>query len=313
MYSNNDEIDLKELWLIVIKYKKIIALITLCITLSATIIVFMITPKYEAKALIEVGDYRLDNGNNGLSAKIPLDQGSVVEKKINTLFIDAVKNTEKQDFEITSFSLVKGQTQLLEIKAEARSNALAIEGINHVMEYIQRDHQKILDDILKQKKVELENVNATIKDVNEKQIAFIEQKISLYSATLIDLEKSLKTLNENLKNIESLNPSLAALKLMEKRNIADQIVKLNSDLVDLEKQKNALFLTTLRELESKKRILESVLAPHNYKNTQVVEKIITEDKPSKPKKLVIIVMAIMFSFMLSIFIIFIMEMFKKKE
>ena len=66
-------------------------------------------------------------------------------------------------------------------------------------------------------------------------------------------------------------------------------------------------------MESKKRVLESVLAPHNYKNTQVVEKIIIGDNPIKPKKILIIVLAFAIGMILSILVALIIEAFKNQN
>ena len=54
-----DEIDLRELWKTLMKRKMLIAVVTVFITVAAIAYVLLKTPMYEAKALFEIGNYKL--------------------------------------------------------------------------------------------------------------------------------------------------------------------------------------------------------------------------------------------------------------
>ena len=55
------------------------------------------------------------------------------------------------------------------------------------------------------------------------------------------------------------------------------------------------------------------MLPHNYKNTEIVGRVITSDFPTKPKKKLIVMIAFIAGFILSIFLVFIMNAFRKEE
>jgi len=54
-YIQEDEIDLKELFRTILKYKKFILIFTFSITILSIIFVYMKTPIYEVKSNIQIG------------------------------------------------------------------------------------------------------------------------------------------------------------------------------------------------------------------------------------------------------------------
>ena len=309
--KQEDEIDLRELFKTIMRYKKFIVLMTVSITLLAVVYSLLKTPIYEAKALIEIGDYKADNNNN--NNKILLDSSSQLEKKLTTIFIDMVKDEKNKQFEINSIIIPKGLTNFLEIKSEGVSNKRAQEGIEKIVFHIQQEHQKILDDVKQRREFELKNINMQIQDIQDKTVSLLDKKIELQKKNLEDLRSQLASINENLKNLQSLNPSLAALKLMEKRDISNAIINVTTQLFDMESQRNELLTTTIYKLQESKKLLETLLLPHNYKNTLVVGQIIQHDQPVKPKKTLIVLVACVTGFILSIFIVFLLQMFRSPK
>ncbi|NCB14048.1 MAG: hypothetical protein EOM78_20845, partial [Erysipelotrichia bacterium] len=81
-----DEIDLRELFKIIWDKKIFIILFTLAITVLATVYAYSKTPIYEAKALVEIGEYKINN-----TSKNFVDDASTLEKKLSTLFVDMEK------------------------------------------------------------------------------------------------------------------------------------------------------------------------------------------------------------------------------
>ena len=297
-----DEIDLKELFKTIWAKKIFIVIFTLVVTILAGFYAYSKTPIYEAKALLEIGEYKINN-----TTKNSVDDASTLEKKLSTLFVDMEKNLKDKTSEISNISVVKGLKNFLEIKSESTSNEEAKNEILKVLTFVQNEHEKILDDVKKQKEMELRNIDLQISDIKSKSVALIDKKIENNIKNLKSLEEQLKQVDENLKKIDSLNPSLAALKLMEKRDITNSINTITIQNFELESKKDELLTTNLYKLEESKQIAESLLLSHNYKNTQIVGEIMTNDFPTKPKKSLIVAVAFVTGFIISIFLVFFIQ------
>ena len=217
------------------------------------------------------------------------------------------KNLKDKTSQISNISVVKGLKNFLEIKSESTSNEEAKNEILKVLTFVQGEHEKILDDVKKQKEMELRNIDLQISDIKSKSVALIDKKIENNIKNLKSLEEQLKQVDENLKKIDSLNPSLAALKLMEKRDITNSINTITIQNFELESKKDELLTTNLYTLEESKKIIELSLLPHNYKNTQIVGEIMTNDFPTKPKKSLIVAVAFVTGFIISIFLVFFIQ------
>ena len=221
------------------------------------------------------------------------------------------KNLKDKTSEISNISVVKGLKNFLEIKSESTSNEEAKNEILKVLTFVQNEHEKILDDVKKQKEMELRNIDLQISDIKSKSVALIDKKIENNIKNLKSLEEQLKQIDENLKKIDTLNPSLAALKLMEKRDITNSINTITIQNFELESKKDELLTTTLYKLEESKKIIELSLLPHNYKNTQIIGEIMTNDFPTKPKKKLIVAVAFVTGFIISIFLVFLFNFIKQ--
>ena len=292
-----DEIDLKELFKTIWAKKIFIVIFTLVVTILAGFYAYSKTPIYEAKALLEIGEYK----------KNPVDDAVALEKKLSTIFIDMEKNLKDKTSQISNISVVKGLKNFLEIKSESTSNEEAKNEILKVLTFVQNEHEKILDDVKKQKEMELRNIDLQISDIKSKSVDLIDKKIENNIKNLKSLEEQLKQVDENLKKIDTLNPSLAALKLMEKRDITNSINTITIQNFELESKKDELLTTTLYKLEESKKIIELSLLPHNYKNTQIVGEIMTNDFPTKPKKILIVAVAFVTGFIISILLVFFIQ------
>jgi capsular polysaccharide biosynthesis protein len=238
--SQEDEIDLKELLKTIIKYKKTIVIFTAIITIGAIIWILIQTPFYEARALVEIGSYKNNN-----DTVVLLENNNQLVKKLNFLFIDMKKNIKNGLSKINTIKVSKGSNEFIEIKSLAVSNKLAKKEILQVINYIQSQHQKILDEIKQRREIEIKNIDAKINNIKDKKDIL---------ATII---------TNNLKE-------------------------------------NKLFVSSL-------------MLPHNCKNTQIVGEIITNDKPIKPKKILIVTVAFITGLILSIFLVFFIEFIKDEK
>jgi LPS O-antigen subunit length determinant protein (WzzB/FepE family) len=314
-YYQEDEIDLKELFNTLWFKKNLIIGITATITILAGIYAFNKTPIYEATALVEIGNYKLhnNNNNNNNNNKASLDSANELVKKLNILFIDMLKNEKDRKFEITSISTPKKVNNFVEIKAEAISNELASQQILKVVSYIKNKHQKILDDVTNRRELEIKNIETKIYNIKNKEVKLLTEKINIQQANLDDYKLQLNTIGKNIKDIENSNPALTALKLMEKRDLSSFILELNLQLMDMRNKKDELQTTSINQLFEKKQLVASMMLPHNYKNSEIVGQVITNDYPAKPKKKPIVAVAFIAGFILSIFLVFIMNAFRKED
>ncbi len=307
-----DEIDLRELFLTLSKRKKFIMIFTTIVTLLAMVYAFSKTPVYEEDAIVEIGNYLKPNINNNKITykKTALDNAVQLTKELNVIFVDMHKNDKDAPAKIASITVPKKQNDFIEIKAEAISNELATKKINEVITYIQTKHQKILDDVSKRRKFEIENIERKIQNIKNKETVLLDNKIKLQEDSLHNYAKQIKSIEKNFKVIKTKNPSLAALELMQKRDLLDFILKSNLQLIDLRNKKENLNTNIIWDLREKKNILASMLLPHNYKNSHIVGSILTNDYPIKPKKKLIVIVAFITGLILSVFLVFFLEFIK---
>ena len=309
-----EEIDLRELFNILAKKKVFIFVFTFAITLLAIIYVNIKTPIYEAKALVEIGSYKIEKTANTIE-EISLANTTELLKKVTTIFIDLEKNNKDKEYLITSIAVSKGTKNFIEITSEAKTNELAEKGIKKVVDYIQKEYSETLNDVKNKNQSEIKNITQSISNIENEKIVNLDKKIELHKQNIINLEEQMTFVMQTLKNLNNLDSSIAALKLMEKRDISNEMIINKSSLYDLLEAKESIINIDLNKLIERKKVIETLLLPHNIKNTQIVEKILVNDEPAKPKKSLIIVVAFVTGFILSIFLVFFMSFISnlKKE
>ncbi|HIP44894.1 MAG TPA: hypothetical protein EYG93_06145 [Sulfurospirillum arcachonense] len=309
-YIEEDEIDLVELFRTLVKRKWFIIMFTCIVTLGAIVFAYMKTPVYEVRALVEIGSYKTDNSN------VLLDNATQLTKKLNVIFIDIFKNDKDRKASISSIVIPKKTTSFIEIKSESTSNELAIDEIKKVVDYIQTKHKRVLKDIKKNRELEINNITKQIENIKTKELAFLDEEISLTKINFDKYREDLNAIKEEIKLQKKSNPTFAALSLTEKRDLNTQIRIVEKNILKLKVQKNRLLTTGVNKLVERKNKLESMLQPYNYKNSEIVGKIITNDYPIKPKKKLIVVVAFVTGLILAIFLVFFMEFIqniKRKE
>jgi capsular polysaccharide biosynthesis protein len=311
-----DEIDLRELFKTLVKNKKFIIIFTTITTLLALVYVMVKTPIYEAKALIEIGSYQLINDNDNEDEfksyhKVNIEKTALLLKKLNTLYI--FQNDKNKVSKISAITIPKRSDSFIEVRSLAINNDLAKKEIEKLVLYIQSKHKKILDNVKNRTKLEVENIDNEIKNIKNNKIRLLLEKIDIAKISLLDYKQMLKNIDENIKKIQNIDPSLTALELMKKSDLTSMILKLNMQIIDMKKEKNYLETTVVNSLFEKKEMIEYRVLPQNHKNTQIVGKIITNDHPVKPKKLLIIIVAFITGLILSIFLVFIIEFFRDED
>jgi len=100
---------------------------------------------------------------------------------------------------------------------------------------------------------------------------------------------------------------------MEKRDLTTFVIKLNTQLMDMRDKRDTLLTTDIAKLRENKMLIESLLLPYNYKNSNVVGDILLNDYPVKPKKKLIVIVAFVTGLILSIFIVFFLEFIESEK
>lgn len=301
-----DEIDLRELWKTLLKRKMLIAAVTLAITIAAVVYALQLTPIYEVKATLKVGEYKL-NANANANANVILANSAELVKELEILFIDTLKNEKDRAAWIEYVDLAKKVNNYFVISAQGLSNEAAIAELDRVVDYTQREHQKTLDDVKEFREAQIKQAEGKISLLKSKTIPALKEKILRYTDDIKIYEKNFIAVQENLKKIKSNNPTLATIQINEQRYLADMLITLKDALEKFEREKSEFEVLHLPKLEEELNTLRTLTKPHNYKNTEIVGSILTNDYPVKPKKKLIVVVAFVTGLMLSIFLAFFLE------
>lgn len=295
-------IDLGDLIKIILNKKFFILGLTFLFTLIAVVYVSIKTPIYQVKALVEVGSYK-----NSEMSIIQLEETNQLVKKLSTIFIDLKKNDKDKNVEVVNINVPKGMNSFLEITVESVSNELAVNTINDILLYIQNEHKNILNDVKEKNNLETKNINLMISNIENEKIININKKIQLHEQNIITLEEQMKFLNETLKNIKTFDSSFSALKLMEKRDVSNEITNNKSVLYDLNETKRTLLDIDINKLLERKNLLESLSLPHNIKNSEIVGKVQVDEDPIKPKKALFIIVTFVGGIIISVFLVFFLQ------
>ncbi|QOY54050.1 hypothetical protein HUE87_09185 [Candidatus Sulfurimonas marisnigri] len=303
------EIDLRELLRTLMKNRVKIVLITSLITIGAVIYAYMTPKTYQVKAIIKIGEYKLANANanDNANAKVVIANASELSKELEILFIDILKNDKDREAKI---DLLKKQKNFLEISAVGSSNKVASSELKKVIDYVQGNHKKILDDVKNLREAQAQQIEGKLTLLKNKTLPALLDKINRYKKDITIYETNFLDVQSNLKKIKEINPTLATIQINEQRYLADMLIKLKDSLEGFENEKNNIEVVQIEKYEEELNALKVLMKPYNYKNSEVIGNIMTNDYPIAPKKKLIVVVAFVTGLILSIFIVFFMEFIK---
>ena len=124
-------------------------------------------------------------------------------------------------------------------------------------------------------------------------------------------------LNDRATRVASINRQINTIKnkqlevLSKENNLNGNEALLNS-LQLISMINGELGIRSISQLISEKTELSLLLNKQNYKNSAIIGKIIIDNNPAKPKKKLIITVAFIAGFIFSIFLVFIMNAFRKE-
>jgi hypothetical protein len=334
-YLQEDEIDLKEIFKLLINSKKLIIAITLLITTLGAIYAFQKAPEYKSTALIEIGKYYQDQ-----------DEQILIEPAKNLVQDLTINFNYKQQVGVSIDSF---ENRLINITLTSSSSVKNKNLLNEIVRYIKNRHSLLqsnntqktenkLTNKIKSLNDQIEYINNTLLTQNEDEILRISNQIETLNNELPSLDSKIESLNEvivadqdNLLLLKS-NPEFLIQRAAQSPSLEKDIFSYNNKLIDYKNKKINLALEK-DNLEIQLKFLESdhpesekvfklsqekdsleleleylALAQQNETSTQLIREI--ETTAIESKKGLTILLSFMFGLFLSILIVFINKSLK---
>ena len=271
-YTNDDVIDLRELVQTIKKRKKLIYGITGTITLLAIMYAFMYAkPVYEVKAMIEIGKLHA-----GTKSETPLDNINDVKQKLEYMY--GVKSKKRNAYpRVKSISVAKNSKSILGVTVEGRTNKGALSKLNMLIDELKNTYA---------------DKEKTYTDTKKELISLTQKDIETAQKDLKNIEKTLIDYNKKILNITQNDAALAGLYTI-------QISQNQTRMQNLQSRISAL--------KSKEFDLKLSISPLRTIPMHIVGKVEVLNKPIKPKKALIVIVAFITGLMFSIFVVFFRE------
>jgi capsular polysaccharide biosynthesis protein len=219
LYIEN-EIDLKEIFKILLKSKKLILSTILIFTTASIIYSLSLKPSYLTSTKLEIGYYEMSDGAQKLIEK--------PSNLISGLKVLIMKNPDDKFNQNVSMNSFEGK--LINLETTSSSVEQNEDLLNEVIRYINKRHSNLAILTNVQKKAQISN-----------EIETLESKISFIKGIHINNNQMKKlTINRNLENVKSEVSFIKAKQFDKNRlkqsKIKDRIAQLKSDLpfIDLE-------------------------------------------------------------------------------
>ena len=207
-YIQEESIDVRELFSILTKRKKLIWLSTALFTLLALAYVFLAKPVYEVKAVVELAQI----------AKKPVHPVETIKQKVETIFEVDVKGKEIKLPIVSSISIPKKTANILVIQAQGTNNNSAKEKLQDVISYITKEQNKELNNYsqiqrkrlfltqgdIEQNKQFIKKTKNDIRHYENKLLTISKQDAALAGIYAIEIGKKQTELNSAINKIYHL-------------------------------------------------------------------------------------------------------------
>ena len=308
--SEEDEIDLWELWQTVKKRKYIILITTLIIFAIALLYAFTRKPVYEAKATIQIGK-QLIKSNDGTLYEKYFDDAKSLKHMLDVEYDTAGKYRNKnQTSYIASVDIPRKTGGFLTITADAPNNKEAIKTLKKPIDEIMAKHKAYFNSIIDMKKHKIDKLALQLKYLKNNNIPAIKKKIEESENNISKKEKMLANMKNRVSATAKQNPALAA---MQMANLQNDIARLSKEIISYQLEIKKLKSITIPDISASIDDLKTSMKPPYTQQTQVVGKIYTHNYPVKPKKKLILVVALVTGLVLGIFLAFFVEFIGSKR
>ena len=263
----NDTIDLKELFKTLKKRKKMILLITLVMTLLAIFYAYFI-----AKPVYQV-QAMIEVGKLGDK---PLANIQDIQHKLE--YVYGVRSKKKRTLpRVKAISVAKKTKSVFSVAVEGYSNDDAIKFTEGIVHKVEKEYKDQID---------------TYIHTQKELIALTQDDIEVAKENLKKIQQTLENYNQKIMNITTADAALAGIYTIQTSQNQTQAQTLH------------VRISTLKE---KIFNLKLAITPLRIKRTQIVGNIEVLNKPTKPKKALIVIVSFITALILSIFLAFLLE------
>jgi len=267
-YRNTDVIDLRELVLVIKKRKKLIVFISLLFVLLAGVYVYTTKPVYQVKAMVEIGKLEA-----GTTKETPIDNIGDIKQKLE--YIYGVNSKKKQIYpKVKAISIGKKSKSVFSVLVEGHSNGDAISFIKTIVSKIETNYKTKV---------------STFINTQKELISLTNDDIQTAKDNLKKLQNTLENYNQKILNLSQKDAALAGIYTIQISQNQAQAQGLQSHI---------------SALKAKLYNLKLTITPLRISKTKIVGNIEVLDKPIKPKKALIMIVAFITGLMFSIFLVF---------
>jgi len=275
MTQDNDTIDLVEIFQVLKQRKKIISLITLLFILLSGLYVLTVNPVYQVQAMIEVGKF-----NAGTKDETFLDDIVNIKQKLEYIYGVKSKQVVKLP-KLKAIGVNKRATSIFSVIVEGYSNKEAVAYIEDIVKKVEEEYE--------------EQIN-TFVNTQKELISLTQEDIKVAKENLVNVQKTLENYSQRIMNLTAEDAALAGIYTI-------QISQNQTRAQGLQSRISAL--------KAKIYNLELTVTPLRIKNTHIVGKVEVLDKPVRPKKVLIVIVAFITGLMFSIFLVFFLSFIQK--
>ena len=226
-YLKEDEIDLNEIFKLLINSKKLIITLTLVITTLGSIYAYKQAPQYRTTALMEIGNYYDLAGSN----QMLIEPAKTLIQELTINFIHKQKAVSPCLSKLTLNSL---EDRLLTLKCESPFSEKNKESLNELATFIENRHLNLQSNNIKRITSKLTYEIQTLNN----QIEFSNSSLLTQNEDdKLRISNEIESLNDQ---IEYINNALLTQNKREKLIIANEIEKINSELPTIDTKTNSL-------------------------------------------------------------------------
>ncbi len=310
-----DTIDLRELWKVLQRRRRLIFVITAIAIGLAILYVLLAKQVYEAKATIAIG-YGLLTKNSGDSVIEYFDTTDVLKHYIDIKYDTSGKYREKgADSFVNSVSIPKKTRGFLTITAMGPDNNRAVKKLNMPIDDIKAKHRAYFDSIVIKKQdkikeirhridydinvvlpqlqnslkllqtVQLKKIENKIKFLTSDTIHVIEEKISQTEKEIVQRNSAVRDMQQDLKKTAAKDAAMATMTAMLIANLKNEITRLKIRVIDLKAEIRKVQEETIPDLEAQKKHLLDEVIPAKHAEIKKMQDITIPELKTKIKSL----------------------------
>jgi len=276
----------------ILRANKLKAMTFVFFAVVITSIYITLVPKmYEAKAIIEIGTYRISSTGNA----IDLEPKENVVKRLFTRYV-LLEASKIGDYEpqIDSVEIPKKTTSLIELVSRAKSNELAVEKLKQVFNELKLSHDNVIEN-LRQKFLQ------RIKEIDI-QLARLKDRDDRFIKKIKDDKNFIDNLNNSIVNAKPISGGETNELVKQSNNmiIYASIAETSRKVSELEHEGMKLEFGAREAYLKERNDLQLVLTDFNLRPTKLVGGFLTYDYPSSPKVIILYVISIVLAVLVSI-------------